>query len=155
MTYDDFTIRSATRADVVHIVSLLADDVLGATREAGQGAPVDAYMSAFDSIDDDPNNELIVVDRGGVVVGCLQLTFIPGLSRGGMTRGQIEAVRIAGHARGAGLGRSLFEWAINRARDRGCGLVQLTTDKQRVDAHRFYESLGFVASHEGMKLSLA
>jgi GNAT superfamily N-acetyltransferase len=147
-------IREARRADVSAIVELLARDALGATRESTDGAALDDYVTAFEAIDADANNELIVVDRDGAVVGCLQLTYIPGLSRGGMTRALIEAVRVAESERGHGLGRRLFEWAIARARERGCGLVQLTTDKQRADAHRFYESLGFVASHHGMKLPL-
>jgi len=148
-------IRLAKRADVPHVVGLLANDSLGATRETVAGTTPDAYFAAFAAIAADVNNELIVVDRNGTIVGCLQLTFIPGLSRSGMLRGQIEAVRVAESERGHGLGRRLFEWAFERARQRGCGLVQLTTDKKRAGAHRFYESLGFVASHEGMKLSLA
>lgn len=150
----DAAFRAARRDDVPAIVALLAADSIGATRESTDGPTPDTYFDAFDAIEADPNNELFVVDRGGAVVGCLQLTYIPGLSRGGMTRALIEAVRVAESERGHGLGRRLFEWAIERARARGCGLVQLTTDKKRVDAHRFYESLGFVASHEGMKLSL-
>ncbi len=102
---------------------------------------------------DDPNQLLAVADDGAVV-GCMQISFIPGLSRRGMWRGQIESVRIAASHRGAGLGRRFFEWAISRCRDRGCGLVQLTTDASRADAARFYQSLGFVGSHTGMKLPL-
>ncbi|CFN73684.1 acetyltransferase [Bordetella pertussis] len=96
-----------------------------------------------------------MVERAGQIIGCLQLSFIPGLSRRGLWRGQIESVRVAASERGAGTGRALFEWAIAQCRDKGCGLVQLTTDKQRADARRFYESLGFKATHEGMKLDLA
>ena len=150
----EVTIRPARRADLPRIVRLLADDPLGARRESpGEPLP-DCYGAAFDGIADDPNNELVVALQGDEVIGCLQLTFLPGLSRRGMTRAQIESVRVASSARGSGIGRELIDWAIARARERGCGLVQLTTDKQRPDAHRFYESLGFVASHEGMKLPL-
>lgn len=144
-------LRRATEADLTAIVALLADDVLGAAREA-PGDP--AYEAAFAAIEADPNQLLAVAEDAGRVVGCLQLTFIPGLSRRGMWRGQIESVRIAAGHRGGGLGRRMFEWAIEACRSRGCGLVQLTTDKARPDAHRFYQSLGFVASHEGMKRAL-
>ncbi|WP_198375715.1 GNAT family N-acetyltransferase [Neoroseomonas rubea] len=143
--------RRATAADLGAIVALLADDMLGAGREK-PGDP--AYEAAFAAIDADPNQYLAVAEEDGRIVGCLQLSFIPGLSRLGMWRGQIESVRIAASHRGAGLGRRMFAWAIGECRARGCGLVQLTTDKARPDARRFYESLGFKASHEGMKLGL-
>jgi len=143
--------RRATAADLPAIVALLADDILGASRE-DPGDP--AYAAAFAAIAADPNQLLAVAEDAGHVVGCLQLSFIPGLSRKGMWRGQIESVRIAAAERGSGLGRRMFAWAIAECRARGCGLVQLTTDKARPDARRFYESLGFVASHEGMKLAL-
>lgn len=143
--------RRATAADLDAIVAMLADDMLGAAREK-PGDP--AYAAAFRAIESDPNQLLAVAEEEGRVVGCLQLSFIPGLSRLGMWRGQIESVRIAASHRGAGLGRRMFEWAIEQCRARGCGLVQLTTDKARPDARRFYESLGFAASHEGMKLAL-
>lgn len=134
------------------IVALLADDPLGAGRED----PSDpAYVRAFRAIDADPAHVLVVVlDAADQVVGTLQLTFLPSLSRRGMLRAQIEAVRVAGGARGSGLGETLLRWAIEHARERGAGLVQLTTDKSRGRAHAFYERLGFVASHEGMKLPL-
>ena len=109
---------------------------------------------AFHAIEKDSNQLLAVADRNGEVVGCLQLTFIPGLSRVGQWRGQIESVRVASKHRGGGLGRKFFEWAIDVCRKRGCGLVQLTMDKSRLDALRFYRSLGFTASHEGLKLDL-
>lgn len=146
--------RRADSADLPAVVALLADDELGKTRERPELPLVQAYLDAFEALDRDPNQLLAVVERGAVLVGCLQLTFIPGLSRLGMWRGQIESVRIAAAARGEGLGGQMFRWAIEECRARGCGLVQLTTDKARPDALRFYESLGFVASHEGMKLSL-
>jgi GNAT superfamily N-acetyltransferase len=147
-------LRRATRADLEGIVALLADDALGATRE-DPTLPLNAnYEAAFEAIAADPNQLLAVADNEGAIVGTLQLTFIPGLSRTGMWRSQIEAVRIAAEQRGAGLGRIMFEWAIEQCRQRGCALVQLTTDVSRPDAHRFYEQLGFVASHAGFKLPL-
>ena len=144
-------VRRAAAADLPAIVALLADDVLGAGRET-PGDP--AYAAAFAAIEADVNQVFAVADQDGRIVGCLQLSFIPGLSRRGMWRGQIESVRIAAEQRGLGLGQRLFDWAIAQCRARGCGLVQLTTDKARPEARRFYESLGFVASHEGMKLAL-
>ncbi len=138
---------------VPSIVGLLADDKLGAGRELAGDDP--AYAAAFAQIDADPNQVLVVVlDRADAVVGTLQLSFLPGLSRGGVLRAQIESVRVASAARGTGLGTTIFEWAIEFARARGAGLVQLTTDKSRPEAKTFYERLGFVASHEGMKLAL-
>ncbi|HSP25899.1 MAG TPA: GNAT family N-acetyltransferase, partial [Saliniramus sp.] len=116
--------------------------------------PARCYLDAFDAIARDPNQLLLLAEQDRRVVGCLQLTFIPGLSRQGAWRGQIEGVRIASDQRGAGLGRLMIEHAIAECRARGCSLVQLTTDKSRTDAKRFYEGLGFVASHEGMKLGL-
>jgi GNAT superfamily N-acetyltransferase len=142
--------RSATRADVPTIVSLLADDVLGAGREGD----TDAYWAAFERVAADPRTELIVADIGGEVAGTLQLTFIPGLSRMGAERAQIEAVRVAASHRRRGLGREMITWAVEQARGRGCALVQLTSDKRRSDAIRFYESLGFEPTHEGLKLPL-
>jgi ribosomal protein S18 acetylase RimI-like enzyme len=145
------TFRRATAQDLPAIVALLADDVLGATREA-PGDP--AYAAAFVAIDADPNQLLAVAEQDGRVLGCLQLTFLPGLSHRGAWRGQIESVRVASDQRGTGLGRRFLEWAIAQCRARGCRMVQLTTDKSRAEARRFYESLGFTASHEGMKLAL-
>lgn len=145
--------RRATLADLPAIIALLADDVLGKDREDPADPPNQAYLDAFAAIEADGNQYLAVVEEAGRVVGCLQLSFVPGLSRLGLWRGQIESVRIAAERRGGGLGRAMFEWAIARCRERGCGLVQLTTDKARPEARRFYESLGFTASHEGMKLT--
>ncbi len=147
-------IRRATMRDLPAIVQMLADDELGKGREDAGPDLNPRYKDAFSAIEADPNQFLAVAEDDGVVIGCLQLSFIPGLSRLGLWRGQIESVRIASSRRGSGLGRVMFEWAIATCRQRGCGLVQLTTDKARPDALRFYESLGFVASHEGMKLSL-
>jgi GNAT superfamily N-acetyltransferase len=147
--------REARRADVPAIVAMLADDFLGAARETLGAAQLDdAYWAAFDAIAADPRNRLMVADLDGQVAGTLQLTLLPGLSRHGMLRGQIEAVRVAASARGQGLGRKMIGWAVEEARRAGCGLVQLTSDKRREDAIRFYESLGFAASHEGLKLYL-
>jgi GNAT superfamily N-acetyltransferase len=146
--------RRATKADLPAIIALLADDKLGQGREDAADPPNPAYLAAFAAIAADANQLLAVVEEGGRVIGCLQLSFIPGLSRLGLWRGQIESVRIAADQRGGGLGRQMFEWAIAECRTRGCGLVQLTTDKQRPEARRFYEGLGFIPSHEGMKLAL-
>lgn len=147
----DVIFRTATDDDLPAIVALLADDVIGAGREA---ATTDAYRAAFAAITADPRNHLVVADVGGVVAGTLQLTFIPGLSRMGAERAQIEAVRVAAAHRGGGLGRRMVGWAIDQARARGCRLVQLTSDKRRTDAIRFYASLGFEATHEGFKLAI-
>jgi len=144
-------LRGARREDVPEIVALLADDAIGAGRE---GPADDAYYAAFDLIAADPRNQVLVAEAAGRVVGTLQLTMIPGLSRHGMLRAQIEGVRVADGQRGRGLGRRMIEHAIDLAREQGCGLVQLTSDKRRPDAVRFYQSLGFTASHEGLKLSL-
>lgn len=147
----DVIIRRARASDVEEIVAMLADDPLGAARER-PGDP--RYAEAFAELDADPRQLLAVAEAGGAVVGTLQLTFIPGLSRVGATRAQIEAVRVRADQRGAGLGQGLVEWAIEESRSRGCVLVQLTSDASRADAHRFYERLGFTASHVGMKLVL-
>jgi GNAT superfamily N-acetyltransferase len=149
--------RDAVREDVPAIVALLADDALGAGREApasAEGDLDDAYWSAFDQVQADPRNRVIVAEAGGEVIGTLQLTLIPGLSRHGMLRAQVEGVRVAASRRAQGVGHAMVEWAIAQARAAGCGLVQLTSDKQRPGAIRFYESLGFAATHEGLKLSL-
>ncbi len=151
---EDVTIRAATESDLAAIVRLIAEDSLGAGRETVSDPPARCYAEALAAIDADPRNEFLVAERDGAVVGCLQLTYIPGLSRRGSERAQIESVRVARALRGQGLGRHLFRWAIERARDRGCALVQLTTDRSREDAHGFYESLGFEPSHVGMKLAL-
>jgi GNAT superfamily N-acetyltransferase len=149
------TLRRATRDDVPAIVRLLNDDPLGRTREAaGEADDSGPYESAFAAIDTEPAQLLVVATEGTEVVATMQLSFIPGLSRRGALRAQAEAVRVASGHRGRGLGAAMFQWAIDEARRRGCGIVQLTTDKTRCDAHRFYERLGFTASHEGYKLRL-
>lgn len=147
-----FHFRKATRSDVTKIVALLADDALGAQRERFEDPLPASYYRAFDRIDANPDHELVVVEDGGEVVATLQLTILPYLTYQGGSRAQIEAVRVAAHLRGSGLGTQVFQWAIERAKTRGCHLLQLTTDKSRPDALRFYEKLGFKASHEGMKL---
>ncbi|WP_098456590.1 GNAT family N-acetyltransferase [Sanguibacter antarcticus] len=146
------TIRAATRDDIPAIVRMLADDPLGASRETPDDrAPYDA---AFDRILAEPQHRLVVAERDGIVVGTLQLTIVPGLSRQGANRGLVEGVRVDSSARSGGLGTQLVAWAIEAARASGCTLVQLTTDASRTDAHRFYERLGFVGSHVGFKLAL-
>jgi GNAT superfamily N-acetyltransferase len=148
-------LRTARREDVPAIVALIAADQLGVTRDGIRDeADLAAYLAAFESIDADPAHILMVAESAGNLVGTMQLSFLPGLARRGSLRAQIEAVRIAAEARGSGLGAAMMAWAIDEARRRGCALVQLTTDKSRIDAHRFYQRLGFVPSHEGMKLSL-
>ena len=146
--------RRAVAGDIPALVALLADDPLGAGREQVSAAGLGGYEAAFARIDADPNQFLCVVERDGHIAGTLQLTFISGLSRGGARRGQIEAVRVAAGMRGQGVGRAMFDWAIAECRAQGCSLVQLTTDKSRADAHRFYDGLGFVASHVGYKKQL-
>lgn len=151
----ELTIRRAARADLPAIVRLLADDELGRRRERSADPLPASYYAAFAAIDADPAHELVVVERAGEIVGTLQLTVLPYLTYQGGTRAQIEAVRVARRYRDLGIGRSLFEWAIERARERGCHLVQLTTNATREDAQRFYARLGFVPSHVGYKLDLA
>ncbi|GHG05861.1 GNAT family N-acetyltransferase [Streptomyces albogriseolus] len=148
----DLAIRPATVDDVPAIVALLADDPLGAQRESPDDlAP---YLTAMERLRADPHQHLVVAVREGRVVGTLQLTIIPGLSRRGATRSVIEGVRIHADERGGGLGSRLIEWAIDTSRREGCQLVQLTSDNTRTDAHRLYERLGFTASHVGFKLAL-
>ncbi len=149
----DVRIRPARREDLPRIVELLADDDLGRGREH-PGEDLSPYAAAFMDIDEDPRNELIVVEAEGAVIATLQPTFIPSLTHTGGERAQVEGVRVAAGSRSTGVGRQLLEWAISRAQRRGCKTVQLTTDKRRADARRFYEALGFGATHEGMKLKL-
>lgn len=146
--------RQAESADMACIVSLLADDVLGAQREDAN-LPLDSgYVEAFASIQRDANNELVVAEVAAQVIGMMQLTFIPYLTYKGSWRCMIESVRIHADSRGIGLGETMIRWAIERAKQRDCHLVQLTSDKQRPDALRFYDKLGFVATHEGFKLKI-
>lgn len=146
--------RKANKEDIHSIVRLLADDELGAQREHFAEPLPEVYYDAFSAIESQIGNQIIVATENEQVIGCLQLTIIPGLARQGMRRAQIEGVRIDRAYRGRQIGEKLFEEAISIARTEKCGMVQLTTDKQRDDAHRFYEKLGFLASHEGMKLML-
>ena len=144
--------RPALRVDVERIVEMLADDPLGAKRENAVKPLPNSYYDAFEHIADDPNNELIVAECDGKVVGVLQLTYIPYLTYQGSWRALIEGVRVHKDYRSKGIGKELFTWAIERARIKPCKIVQLTSDKNRPEAIRFYESLGFKASHEGLKL---
>ncbi|MDH2382095.1 GNAT family N-acetyltransferase [Bradyrhizobium sp. CER78] len=146
--------RQAQPADLPAIIALLANDVLGVQREDASSPPNQRYVAALEAILADPNQLQVVATLDDAVIGCLQLTFIPGLARMGSWRGLIEAVRIAETQRSSGVGQQMFEWAIAQCRARGCDLVQLTTDRARPDAHRFYERLGFVGSHIGYKLKL-
>ena len=148
------TLRRAVIADVPSIVDLLTDDELGAQRDGvGDSDGLQPYVRAFEAVDADEAHLLLVAERDGIVVATMQLSFLPGLARRGALRAQIEAVRVHSDMRGSGLGRAMVVWAIDEARRRGCALVQLTSDKQRREAHRFYSGLGFTASHEGFKLA--
>ncbi|MFF5919482.1 GNAT family N-acetyltransferase [Streptomyces flavochromogenes] len=148
----DLEIRPATAEDLEAIVAMLADDPLGAQRESPDD--LSPYVAAFERLANDPQQHLVVAVREARVVGTLQLTIIPGLSRRGATRSIIEGVRIHAEERGSGLGTLLIEWAVEESRRQGCRLVQLTSDVTRTDAHRFYERLGFEASHLGFKKNL-
>ncbi|MER5716609.1 GNAT family N-acetyltransferase [Streptomyces sp. NPDC002132] len=148
----DLEIRPAVADDIPAIVAMLADDPLGAQRESPDDlAP---YVTALERLSSDPNQRVVVAVREGRVVGTLQLTIIPGLSRRGATRSIVEGVRVHADERGSGLGTRFIEWAVEESRRAGCQLVQLTSDATRTDAHRFYERLGFVASHVGFKLHI-
>ncbi|ANU11051.1 N-acetyltransferase GCN5 [Planococcus antarcticus DSM 14505] len=146
--------KLATIEDVDSIVKMLADDLLGSQRERYEQPLPESYLKAFQAITNDPNNELIVACIGAEIIGVQQITFTPYLTYQGGWRATIEGVRTSSSLRGKGVGTKLIQWAICRAKERGCHLVQLTTDKKREDALRFYEQLGFTASHEGMKLKL-
>ncbi|MEU8525382.1 GNAT family N-acetyltransferase [Streptomyces sp. NPDC048629] len=148
----DLEIRPALRTDIPAVVAMLADDPLGALRESPDD--LTPYETAFERLAGDPHQHVVVAVRSGAVVGTLQLTIIPGLSRRGATRSIIEGVRIHSAERGSGLGTELIEWAIDESRRQNCQLVQLTSDATRTDAHRFYERLGFEASHLGFKMTL-
>lgn len=148
----DLEIRAAAPEDIPAIVGMLADDPLGAQRESPDD--LTPYLTALERLSADPNQRLVVAVRDGRVVGTLQLTIVPGLSRRGATRSIIEGVRVHADERGSGLGTRFIEWAIEESRRQNCQLVQLTSDNTRTDAHRFYERLGFVTSHVGFKLQL-
>ena len=151
---DSVTLREARRIEVPAIVAMLADDMLGGSREVTSEPLPESYYKAFDALARDPNNRLLIAELEGEIVGTLQITFIHGLSRQGAKRALLEAVRVAAPYRGKGIGEEIVRAAIEIARQENCAMVQLTTDKSRKDAHRFYERLGFEASHEGMKLTL-
>jgi GNAT superfamily N-acetyltransferase len=148
-------LRRAEPGDLPTIVGLLAADQLGAVRDGIRSdADRQAYQRAFAEIDRDPAHLLLVAEAEGRVVATMQVSYLPGLARRGALRAQVEAVRVDEAVRGRGIGQAMLAWVISEARHRGCALVQLTSDKSRTGAHRFYERLGFVASHEGMKLIL-
>src|SRR5699024_4374795 len=145
-------IRKAYIKDLPDIVRMLADDEFGSQREKYEDPLPEEYYQAFNAIDSQIGNQILIATENQVVISCRQLTIIPGLARQGMKRAKIEGARVDGKERGKGTGEALLKKAIAIAESEACGLVQLTTDKQRNDAHRFYEQLGFTASHEGMKL---
>jgi GNAT superfamily N-acetyltransferase len=154
MNEENLIFRIATREDVPVIVRLLADDELGSQREQYENPLPTRYYEAFEQIDHDPNHELIVAEINGKVIGTLHLMFLPSLSYQGGLRAQVESVRVAKEYQSKGIGSRMMRWAMERAKQRGAHIVQLTTHKSREDAHRFYERLGFQKSHLGMKLSL-
>ncbi len=147
-------LRVATIEDLPEIVRMLADDFLGGKREKVEETLSDNYTRAFREIEKDPNNELIVAEIHGKVVGTFQLTYTPSLSIQGGKRCTLESVRVDSSLRGNGIGREMMLWAIGRAKEKGCVSTQLTTHKERANAHRFYEKLGFETTHLGMKLKL-
>jgi GNAT superfamily N-acetyltransferase len=146
--------RAAVPADLPFIVGLIVEDNFVATGDDPADAMHADYVDALAAIDRDPNQEMIVVELGGEPVGCFQLTYLPGLMRRGAWRGQIEVVHVSAGKRKLGIGSEMMKWAIERCRERNCAMVQLTSNKKRLDAHRFYERLGFSKSHEGFKLDL-
>ena len=154
MNEEKLIFRMASQDDVPVIVRLLADDELGSQREKYASPLPDEYYAAFEQIHNDPNHELIVAATNGEVVGTLHLMFLPSLSYQGGLRAQIESVRVDREYQNKGIGSQMMRWAMQRAKDHGAHIVQLTTHTSREDAHRFYERLGFKKSHVGMKLSL-
>jgi GNAT superfamily N-acetyltransferase len=154
MTPQDIRFRLATRADLPSIVRMLSDDDLGSQREHYETPLPESYYLAFEQIDRDPNHELIVAEQAGEVLGTLHLMFLPSLSFQGGLRAQVESARVDKRFQSQGIGGEMMKWALECARQRGAHVVQLTTHKTRLDAHRFYERLGFMGSHLGMKLSL-
>lgn len=151
MGMDDLSIRRATREDIPAIAALLADDFVAASRE---GAPLADYVRGFEAVEADPNQLLAVAESGGEVVATMQISFIPGLSRGGSWRGHVEAVRVASDKRGQKIGKAMMGWAEDRCRERNCIVCELTSDNRRGAAHRFYDRLGYTASHKGFKKML-
>jgi len=154
MSEDSIKFREATLLDLQQIVALLADDPLGSSRECSNRDDFCIYEDAFQEIDQDPNQEILVADDSGTILGVVQISYLRHLSRKGARRAQLEGVRVSRSARGQGLGKKIIKEAISRAKSRECEIVQLTSDKTREEAIRFYQSLGFIASHEGFKLQL-
>jgi len=154
MTAQEILFRSARRADLPSIVRMLADDDLGSQRERYESPLPESYYSAFEQINNDPNHELIVAERNGEVIGTLHLMFLPSVSFQGGLRAQVESVRVDKRFQSQGIGSEMMKWSVERAKQRGAHVVQLTTHKTREEAHRFYERLGFKGMHLGMKLSL-
>lgn len=148
------TYRPAAPSDLRFLLELIVEDSVVASGDDPADAGNPAYGEALAAIDRDPNQEMIVVEQDGEPVGCFQLSYLPGLMRHGMWRGQIEVVHVLAARRNDGIGSQMMRWAVERCRQRGCGMVQLTSNKHRADAHRFYERLGFLKSHEGFKLYL-
>jgi len=146
--------RLAKKDDLIDIVRMLSDDTLGASREQFKPILSDNYLKAFENISTDPNQELTIVEMNGEKIGTFQLTFIQYLTHQGGLRAQIEAVRTSSNYRGKGIGTAVFKYIIERAKQKGCNMLQLTSDKQRSQAIKFYETVGFIASHEGMKLKI-
>jgi ribosomal protein S18 acetylase RimI-like enzyme len=154
MTPQGSLFRRATGADLPSIVRMLAEDELGSQRERIENPLPESYYVAFEQLNNDPNHQLIVAERNGEVIGTLHLMFLPSVSFQGGLRAQVESVRVDKRFQSQGIGSEMMKWAMDRARQRGAHVLQLTTHKSRVDAHRFYERLGFQGSHLGMKLSL-
>ena len=154
MTKRELVFRTASLDDLTSIVRMLADDDLGSQRERYESPLPESYYSAFEQINSDPNHELIVTERNGQVIGTLHLMFLPSVSFQGGLRAQVESVRVDKRFQSQGIGSEMMKWSMERARQRGAHVVQLTTHKSREDAHRFYERLGFKGTHLGMKLSL-
>lgn len=150
----DLIYRDATAADLPFIVHLMVIDDVATPMDDAADPHAGHYLAALAAIDADPNQRLIVVEQAGLPVGTFQLTFIPGLMRKGMWRGLVESVHVIPERRSQGIGRRMMAWAVDTCRARGCGMVQLTSNKKRLDAHRFYRTLGFQQSHEGFKLFL-
>ncbi len=151
---NEITFREADEQDLEQIVAMLSDDVLGSKRERFELPLPSSYVKAFKAIEADVNNELIVTEYDGRIIGVMQITFTPYITYQGGWRATIEGVRISSNARGMGVGTKMIEFAIERAKARDCHLIQLTTDKQRDEALQFYENLGFSATHHGMKMKL-
>jgi GNAT superfamily N-acetyltransferase len=150
----DLVYRAATQADLPFIIAQIVNDSVIAIDDDPADAMGEGYLKALAAIEADPNQEMFIVEEKGQRVGCFQLTYIPGLMRHGMWRGLIEVVHVIPERRSSGIGSAMMRWALERCRERGCGMVQLTSNKQRADAHRFYERLGFSKSHEGFKFLL-